>query len=59
MTTVIVTAHCDPEKTKVKVQVLGGQTTYIEDGEIQGFSIYGGREIAVSEVPKESPTGGV
>ena len=55
-TTVTVSAHCDPETTKVEVQVVegsnDGQNVYLEDGETQEFHAYDDRTITISEVKK-------
>jgi len=55
-TTVTVSAHCDPETTKVEVQILDGETdgqnTYLEDGESTDYHVYDDRKIIVAEIPK-------
>jgi hypothetical protein len=54
-TTVTVSAHCDPDTTRVEVQVIDGdndgQNTYLEDGESTMYLVYDDRKIIVAEIP--------
>lgn len=55
-TTVTIEAHCDPETTRVDVQITDGenasQTVSIEDGETHSCVVYDDVKVTVSEVKK-------
>lgn len=55
-TTVTIEAHCDPETTRVEVQIIDGeadgQNIYLEDGGEFDCVVYDGRKVVVSEVKK-------
>lgn len=56
-TDVIVKAHCNPEKTRVRVRVTSGgpelpREYFLESGENAEYTVCDQKEILVSEIPK-------
>lgn len=56
-TTVTVSAHCNPETTEVRIELLESNTKFLEehiiqDGESKSFYVYDERRI-IKEIPKQ------
>jgi len=57
-TNVTVSAHCDAETTKVRVNLSGDQLqedmTLLQDGESADFYVCDGHEVTVREIPQSA-----
>lgn len=56
-TTVTVEAHCDPEKTQVRIRINEHdgtlpQEVFLESGEQREYVVYDYRSVSVDEIPK-------